>query len=144
MENYEGEIFEYVGFWLRVLMYIIDSLILFAGVNLLLLLVPLLFWMAPAELQFLLSFLVAVVFPVAAIILFWVYKQATPGKMLFGVKIVDADTGGPPSVGQCIGRYLGYIVSGVLFLLGFIWVAFDSRKQGFHDKLAGTLVVQKL
>lgn len=42
-----------------------------------------------------------------------------------------------------IGRYLAYYVSLIPFGLGFIWVAFDGRKQGWHDKLAGTVVVRK-
>jgi uncharacterized RDD family membrane protein YckC len=56
---------------------------------------------------------------------------------------VDAKTGGKPSTGQFIGRYLCYYLSSLLLGLGFIWVAFDSRKQGWHDKLAGTLVVRR-
>ena len=55
----------------------------------------------------------------------------------------DAKTGGKPSTGQFIGRYLCYYLSSLLLGLGFIWVAFDSRKQGWHDKLAGTLVVRR-
>ncbi|MGZ8994756.1 MAG: RDD family protein, partial [Burkholderiaceae bacterium] len=45
-------------------------------------------------------------------------------------------------VGQSIGRYFGYYVSTIPLLIGLIWVAFDSRKQGWHDKLAGTVVVR--
>ncbi len=78
-----------------------------------------------------------------AVIVFWIYKSATPGKMIFGAKIVDARTGGPMTTGQCIGRYLGYYVSLFALCLGFLWVAFDPRKQGFHDKLAGTVVIRK-
>ncbi len=39
-------------------------------------------------------------------------------------------------------KYLGYYLSAIPLLLGFVWVAFDKRKQGFHDKLAGTFVVR--
>jgi uncharacterized RDD family membrane protein YckC len=77
-----------------------------------------------------------------AIIVFWIYKSATPGKMIFGAKIVDARTGGPMTTGQAIGRYLGYYVSLFTLCIGFLWVAFDSRKQGFHDKLANTVVIR--
>jgi uncharacterized RDD family membrane protein YckC len=80
--------------------------------------------------------------PAIAVVLFWVYRQATPGKMAIGAKIVDAKTLGKPSTGQLIGRYLSYYLSTIVFLLGFIWVAFDARKQGWHDKLAGTLVIR--
>jgi len=66
----------------------------------------------------------------------------TPGKIAIGARIVDARTGAKPSTGQLIGRYFGYYVSTIPLFLGLIWVAFDSRKQGWHDKLAGTVVVR--
>jgi uncharacterized RDD family membrane protein YckC len=82
------------------------------------------------------------VLPAVAVILFWNYRQATPGKMAIGARIVDAKTGGKPSTGQLIGRYFGYFVSSIPLLLGLIWVGIDQRKQGWHDMLAGTLVVR--
>ncbi len=63
--------------------------------------------------------------------------------MLVSAKIVDAKTGQPASTGQLIGRYFAYIVSTLPLMLGFIWIAFDPRKQGWHDKLAGTIVVRE-
>jgi len=89
------------------------------------------------------DFFLSWILPAVAVILFWVAKQATPGKMAVSAKIVDAKTGNAASTGQLIGRYLAYYLSLVPFCLGFIWVAFDKRKQGWHDKLAGTVVVQK-
>jgi uncharacterized RDD family membrane protein YckC len=80
--------------------------------------------------------------PAVAAVAFWVYRSATPGKMLLKLKIVDADSGGKPTTGHLIGRYLGYYVSTLPLLLGLIWVAFDKRKQGWHDKLASTAVVK--
>jgi uncharacterized RDD family membrane protein YckC len=62
--------------------------------------------------------------------------------MAVSARVVDAVTGKAPTIGQCIGRYLGYIVSTVPLGLGLIWVAFDARKQGWHDKLAGTVVIR--
>jgi uncharacterized RDD family membrane protein YckC len=56
--------------------------------------------------------------------------------------VVDAATGNPLTTGQAIGRYFGYFVSAIPFGLGLIWVAFDSKKQGWHDKMAGTVVVR--
>ena len=44
------------------------------------------------------------------------------------------------AIDQPVVRVLGYIVSAIL-MLGFIWIAVDRRRQGFHDKLAGTFVV---
>ena len=86
--------------------------------------------------------LVQYLVPAIAVVLFWVYKSATPGKMVFGLRIVDAETGEKPTTGQFIGRYLGYLVSTIPLMLGILWVAFDKRKQGWHDKLAGTVVIR--
>ncbi len=88
------------------------------------------------------DFVVSYVLPAVAIIAFWIARQATPGKMLIGAKIVDARTGGPLTRGQAVGRYLGYYVSLFGLGLGFLWVGWDRRKQGWHDKLAGTVVVR--
>ena len=72
---------------------------------------------------------------------FWFRRRATPGKMAIGARIVDARTLGEPSPRQLVVRYLGYFVSMLPLFLGLLWVAFDRRKQGWHDKLAGTVVV---
>jgi uncharacterized RDD family membrane protein YckC len=81
------------------------------------------------------------VVPAVVILLFWVARQATPGKMVFRIRIADATTLQKPSVGQDIGRYLGYFVSLLVLCLGFLAIAFDKRKQGWHDRLAGTVVI---
>ena len=73
---------------------------------------------------------------------FWLSSQSTPGKMIFHAKIVDADTGAKPTTKQFVMRYAGYIVSSMALFLGFIWAAFDKRNQGWHDKLANTVVIQ--
>lgn len=80
--------------------------------------------------------------PAAGVVLFWIYRSATPGKMATRTRIEDADTGAPPTKLQCIVRYLGYFVSIFGLGLGFLWIAWDRRKQGWHDKLAGTVVVR--
>jgi uncharacterized RDD family membrane protein YckC len=86
--------------------------------------------------------LLVILLGVAYVLGFWLTKQATPGKLAIGARIVDARTGGKPSVGQFILRYLGYFLSSLPLGLGFLWVAFDRRKQGWHDKIAGTVVVR--
>ena len=88
------------------------------------------------------DFLINWVLPAIAVVLFWIYRQATPGKMAISARIVDAETGDVPSTGQLVGRYFGYYVSIIPLFLGIIRVAFDPRKQGWHDKLAGTVVVR--
>lgn len=84
------------------------------------------------------SFLVSVAYFVG----FWATSGQTLGKMALGIKVISAD-GSPVSWGKAFLRYLGYIISGLVLALGFIWAAFDERRQGWHDKIAGTYVVPK-
>jgi uncharacterized RDD family membrane protein YckC len=85
--------------------------------------------------------LISYVLPAAAVLVFWKYRSATPGKMLISAKIADAKTGGPPSNAQLLIRYFAYIVSMLTLLSGFFWIGIDRKKQGWHDKLAGTVVI---
>ena len=143
MTDMDTEDLEYVGFWARVGASLIDTVLL------LMICMPLVtmiygwrYWTSNAMIQGPADFLINWVMPAIAIVLFWVYRQATPGKIAIGARIVDARTGAKPSTGQLIGRYFGYYVSTIPLFLGFVWVAFDPRKQGWHDKLAGTVVVR--
>jgi len=79
--------------------------------------------------------------PVAFTLFFWRLWQATPGKLLLDCRIVDARTLGKPGFGQFLLRYLGYLLSALALGLGFLWILFDKRRQGWHDKLARTLVI---
>ena len=135
---------EYVGFWPRVGATLIDTILL--GI----IVWPLLtafygesYWRGESFIHGPMDFLLSWVFPAVAVILFWVARQATPGKMAISAKIVDANTGNAASTGQLIGRYFAYYVSLIPLGVGMYWVAFDARKQGWHDKLAGTVVVRK-
>ena len=133
---------QYVGFWSRLVASIIDSVLV------IMLTLPILYFMYGAEyfdsdgsLQGLTDFIISYILPIAVIILFWIYKSATPGKMVISAKIVDANTGNKPTIMQYIIRYLGYYVSIFALGLGFLWVAWDDKKQGWHDKMAGTVVI---
>lgn len=64
----------------------------------------------------------------------------TPGKTLLGVQVVSVE-GRPISFGTAFLRSVGYMVSSFFFCLGFIWIGFDKKKQGWHDKIAGTVVI---
>lgn len=75
-------------------------------------------------------------------VIFWKYFGATLGKMSCSIKIVDAKTGNSPSTLRFIIRYFSYLISALPLLLGFIWAIFDKRKQTWHDKLAGTIVIK--
>jgi len=134
---------EYAGFWIRVGAAIIDSILV------LIIITPLLTAIYGEtylhnELLFNGSWdvLLNYIFPALAVVVFWVYKSATPGKMATKLTIVDATTADKPSTQQFIIRYLAYYVSGIPFGLGLLWVAFDKRKQGWHDKIANTVVIK--
>jgi uncharacterized RDD family membrane protein YckC len=132
---------EYVGFWPRVGATVIDILVQLA------ITAPITYavygrysepshFMGPADL------LINLVIPSAAVIALWMRFGATPGKMAMSAKIVDADTGEPLTMGASIIRYLGYIVSMIPFFVGFIWIGFDRRKRGWHDKMANSVVIR--
>ena len=134
----------YVGFWMRFAAFFIDSIIVMVIISIVFGTVLTGVDLSQPEatavggaVQIVFTVLVA-----AAVILFWRYRGATPGKMVISARVVDADTGGPPSTGRLIARYFGYFISTLPFGLGFLWIAWDARKQGWHDKLAGTVVVR--
>jgi uncharacterized RDD family membrane protein YckC len=137
-----GEL-EYVGFWARVGAAMIDTvLLLVVCAPLVTLVYGRAYWTSDALLQGPADFLINWLLPAIAVIVFWTYRQATPGKIAIAARIVDAGTGGKPSTRQLVVRYLGYYVSMLPLMAGIVWVAFDPRKQGWHDKLAGTVVVR--
>lgn len=74
---------------------------------------------------------------------FWVHGGATPGMRLFDLRVVRDVDGGPVSGGQAVLRLVGYWISSAIFYLGFIWVLVDKRRRGWHDLLAGTVVVRR-
>ena len=134
--------FEYAGFWQRAVALLIDWLIVVV------IAMPIIVVTFGAD-YFSLDPVrrsgdLAIAAVVGAIIVgFWRYFGATPGKLAVGVRIVDAATGAPPSTLRLVIRLLCYVVSAVPFYLGFLWAAFDRKKQGWHDKIAGTVVIQE-
>jgi uncharacterized RDD family membrane protein YckC len=137
---------EYVGFWARVGATLIDTFWVMVVIVPLLLLV---YGAGYFTLEHALSgetdlrdLLISYGLPAVLVIAFWRRKLATPGKMAIHAQIVDARTLGPPSTGQLVIRYIGYFVSTIPLGLGLLWVAIDPRKQGWHDKLAGTVVIR--
>jgi uncharacterized RDD family membrane protein YckC len=131
---------DYAGFWQRAAAFLIDWLIVIV------IAVPIMVVgfgirevsLDPAEHSWdLLGFVLIAV----TVIGFWRYCGATPGKIALGVKIVDAQTGQPPTLGRFALRFVGYFVSAFPLYLGFLWAAIDRRKQGWHDKIARTIVI---
>ena len=134
---------EYAGFWIRVGAALIDTVLI------LIVITPILFtiygesyWTEDTMLHGFWDLIFGYVLPAVIVIVFWVYKSATPGKMATKLIIVDAQTGGKPSTRQFIIRYVGYYLAMLPLFLGIIWVGIDKRKQGWHDMLAGTVVLR--
>ncbi|WP_166264136.1 RDD family protein [Marinobacter caseinilyticus] len=133
----------YAGFWIRTGAALIDTvLILIVVYPLLTLIYGQDYWTSGAIVFGFWDVILNYILPAIAVVVFWIYKSATPGKMFLKLRIVDTTTGEKPSSGQLIGRYFAYYVSILPLMLGIIWVGLDKRKQGFHDKLAGTVVVK--
>lgn len=114
---------EYAGFWIRVGASLIDSILVC------LVTYPLLVYLYGWEyfdsertklIAGAADFLLTWVAPAIAIILFWIHRQATPGKMVLSLRVVDAATGKPPSTAQCIGRYFAYYPAMLPLFAGFV------------------------
>lgn len=119
------------GFIERLAAYLIDAVILFIPTYILMMVLP------------------AGLYIVAAIALgvgyatyFWTSTGSTPGKVVMGLRVVKADGGGLLDVGGAITRYVGYIISSAVVALGFLWIIWDPKHEGWHDKIAGTKVIK--
>ena len=138
----------YAGFFRRVAATLLDFLLLGLMVPLLMVLIrgpeALMAYGTGAELSgaFGLTMLENLL-PALITIVLWVSLGATPGKFLMGCHIIDLRSGRRPGPGRATLRYLGYLLSALPLGLGFLWVIWDRRRQGWHDKLAGTLVVME-
>lgn len=133
---------KYAGFWIRFLANLIDSIWLYGIIYALLwvLIGPAVF--NPEASFNLTQFSFEYVIPFVVVIAFWIYTGATPGKMLFKLKIVDAETHAQVSPLRLVLRYFAYFVSLLPLGLGFLWIAWDQKKQSWHDKIAKTVVTQ--
>jgi uncharacterized RDD family membrane protein YckC len=129
----------YVGFWQRLAAFLIDWMVVFVVYG------PLVITAFGTE-YFSLDLprywdLVTLLVIAVGTLAFWRYQGATPGKIAIAARIVDAETGAPPSTARLVIRLFAYIVSALPLCLGFLWIALDRRKQGWHDKIAGTVVI---
>ncbi|MFT7375658.1 MAG: putative RDD family membrane protein YckC [Oceanospirillaceae bacterium] len=134
---------EYAGFWIRFGAMLIDLVVM-----IILLYIPLTmiygeeYWIGE---QFIYGFwdvILGYIVPIVVTIWFWLRYSGTPGKMATKLRIVDAATGNKMTTGQAIGRYFAYTIAILPLCLGLIWVGIDKKKQGWHDKLAGTVVIR--
>jgi uncharacterized RDD family membrane protein YckC len=92
----------------------------------------------------LLAFLAIFVVEIVYFPYFWKTRGQTPGMRAFQLYVVRDRDGGPISSGQAVLRLLGYWIDGVVFYLGYIWILIDSRKRGWHDLIAGTVVIKRI
>ncbi len=79
---------------------------------------------------------------IAYYVYFWGTTGATPGKMALGLKVIGTDGTMPIGYVRAFIRYIGYIVSTIVCLLGYVLILVDEQKQGLHDKIASTYVVK--
>ncbi len=134
---------QYAGFWIRLGASLIDLVII-----LIVIYMPLYFiygakiWSGDEFVYGFWDLLLGYIVPTVATIWFWMRFYGTPGKMATQLKIVDAKTGEKLYLIQSINRYLAYIPAIIPFGLGLIWVGVDKKKQGWHDKMAGTVVIR--
>jgi uncharacterized RDD family membrane protein YckC len=137
---YSAPAASYGGFWIRAVAFIIDAIILgiVAGILAAIFHVNI---QDPGSSSYQggggLSLLIQLVYFAGL----WTYMGASIGQRIFGLRVVDANTGQPIGLGKAALRWLGMYVSFIVCLIGVIWVAFDGRKQGWMDKIAGTVVL---
>jgi uncharacterized RDD family membrane protein YckC len=135
----------YAGFWIRFIAYFIDSLII--GIPIAVLFIAFLGTPAasdPAQLQSISSVfnLVYLAVSFGYFVFFW-SQGSTPGMRLFRIRVADQSTFETIGAGKAALRYVGWVISSFCCAIGFIWAAFDGRKQGWHDKIGGTVVVYR-
>lgn len=79
-------------------------------------------------------------------ILYWVIYQKwatqTAGKKLLGIKVVDSAGQTPSYFTFFLREIIGKFISGIVIGLGYLWVIWDPKKQGWHDKIANTFVIK--
>jgi uncharacterized RDD family membrane protein YckC len=144
----------YGGFWIRLVAYIIDAVIIFIPTFVIGVVIGLIAAASAGAANnssnanaiagsgaSVLVDLIAFVITVGYFVYFWGRGQ-TIGMRVFHLRVADAVTGQPIGYGRAALRYLGYIISAIVCYIGLIWAAFDGRKQGWHDKIANTVVLQ--
>jgi uncharacterized RDD family membrane protein YckC len=134
---------EYAGFWIRFGAALIDiiflALILFI-VRYDIIIKSLSSRLPPTPYVAILALFVWIIH-IVYFVVFWAWRGQTPGKMITGIKIIRTDSS-PLTWQYALRRYFGLVVSTLILFIGFIWIAFDSHKQGLHDKIADTYVVK--
>jgi uncharacterized RDD family membrane protein YckC len=136
------EEFHYAGFWIRAAALLIDFLIV--GIVQYAVSVGILFLTPASSEQAVVTDLRALgfLFDIFYYCFFWTHGGATPGKMIFGLKVIDR-RGGPVALTQAVRRWFGQILSGLLLGYGFMKAGWMPEKAALHDGLARTRVVYR-
>jgi uncharacterized RDD family membrane protein YckC len=156
--------FEFGGFGARLVAYILDAIILTFVVGGLIVIAAIIAWVGtdfsidtttgdviPESIDFSsgawVAFALLTIFGTIIAILyfpwFWARGGQTPGMRPFGLYVVRDADGGRIGWGAAILRLLGFYVSSLVFYLGFIWIFIDKRRRGWHDLIAGTVVIKR-
>jgi len=119
----------YAGFWQRFLAGITDSIILIV-IEVILILIPIIGW-------------------ILSLFVTWLYfaiqhsstKQATFGMRALDIKITNENHG---KIGfwRATGNFYLTVISALVFFIGFLMIAFTSKKQGFHNLISRTLCIK--
>ena len=153
--------YEFGGFGARLVAYIVDALILTVGLGILGVIGALLFLRDPGLITsdtviedfeptpLGITLLVITITIVAVISLlyfpwFWARGGSTPGMRLFGLVVVRDIDGAPIGWGTALLRLVGWYVSSLVLYIGFIWIFVDKRRRGWHDLIAGTVVIRRI
>ncbi|HEV3475787.1 MAG TPA: RDD family protein [Actinomycetota bacterium] len=88
---------------------------------------------------------------VAVLLIAWTYFVVTTaltggtlGKHAAGLRVVGTDLGRPGWVTILFREVVGRIIVTASLGIGYLWAAFDPRKQGWHDRIADTLVLRRV
>jgi uncharacterized RDD family membrane protein YckC len=74
---------------------------------------------------------------------FWMHSGQTPGMRPFSLVVVRDRDGSPIDGGQAVLRLIGYWIDALAFYIGFAWILIDDRRRGWHDLIAGTVVIKR-
>jgi RDD family. len=121
----------YGGFWLRFAAYLIDVLTIGIPAAVL------------TAMNSSLIVLAYVVLPVYFVVL-WATTGRTFGMVLFGLRVVRSADGGRVGLRRAMLRLVGFLFAAVPLEIGLVWAAFDVRKRGWHDMVAGTVVIREM
>jgi len=145
----------YAGFWIRLVAFMLDSVILsalFVPVFIVFLLPIFVKAMnqinaeePPTELFQAIALMIPVLLAIR-----WLYEalttcstwQGTVGKRVLRLKVTD-EAGNRISFGRSTGRYFSKMLSRAIMSIGFFMIGFTDRKRGLHDMIAGTLVIRE-